>query len=192
MYAYTYENGRRYHAFRAGTYPLPNDEDEQDRLDLAHHIFKLILGGNLYRAPIKGTPQHPRPSPQRILDVATGTGIWAIEMADDFPEATVIGTDLSPIQPGWLPPNCRFYVDDVESEWAFGEREGLFDYIHSRALAGSIGDWANLYKQVGTPFGPSLSSSLSSRGLNADGVHGRADVSKSETGWVGRVTRVQL
>ena len=28
-----YENGRRYHAFRAGNYPIPNDEKEQDRLD---------------------------------------------------------------------------------------------------------------------------------------------------------------
>ena len=31
---YTYENGRRYHAFREGEYVLPNDEAEQDRLDL--------------------------------------------------------------------------------------------------------------------------------------------------------------
>lgn len=31
---YTYENGRRYHAFREGEYILPNDETEQDRLDL--------------------------------------------------------------------------------------------------------------------------------------------------------------
>ncbi|MCJ1260617.1 hypothetical protein MMC22_000479 [Lobaria immixta] len=29
--AYKYEHGRRYHAYRAGQYNLPNDEQEQDR-----------------------------------------------------------------------------------------------------------------------------------------------------------------
>ncbi|EKG18761.1 hypothetical protein MPH_03987 [Macrophomina phaseolina MS6] len=45
VFNYRYENGRRYHAFREGTYALPNDEKEQDRLDLFHHISTLILGG---------------------------------------------------------------------------------------------------------------------------------------------------
>ena len=52
MRGYRYENGRRYHAYREGEYPLPNDDPEQDRLDLLHHIFRLVLGGALYRAPI--------------------------------------------------------------------------------------------------------------------------------------------
>lgn len=29
---YIYENGRRYHRYREGSYPLPNDETEQERL----------------------------------------------------------------------------------------------------------------------------------------------------------------
>jgi methylase of polypeptide subunit release factors len=33
-----------------------------------------------------------------VLDIGTGTGIWAIDFADEHPEAEVIGTDLSPIQ----------------------------------------------------------------------------------------------
>lgn len=70
---------------------LPNDEREQDRLDLQHHSFKVMLSGKLYLAPIK--------SPSRVLDLATGTGIWAIEFAQENTGSTVIGTDLSPIQP---------------------------------------------------------------------------------------------
>lgn len=68
---YTYENGRRYHAYRQGKYFGPNDEQEQERLDLQHHIFLMILGGESFRAPIQPRPQH-------VLEIGTGTG-------EDFP-----------------------------------------------------------------------------------------------------------
>jgi ubiquinone/menaquinone biosynthesis C-methylase UbiE len=66
-------------------------QDELDRMDFEHHIFKLLLDGRLHLNPL----EHP----QRILDLGTGTGIWAIEMADQYPSASIIGTDLSPVQP---------------------------------------------------------------------------------------------
>lgn len=135
---YRYENGRRYHAFREGVYLLPNDEIEQRRLDLIHHVFLLLLQGKLFRAPIPSHPQH-------ILDIGTGTGLWAMDMADVFPSAQVIGTDLSPIQPSWVPPNCKFYVDDVEGQWTFGHE---FDFIHGRAMCGSIAEWNGLFQQA--------------------------------------------
>jgi len=143
---YQYENGRRYHAYRQGSYPLPNDEAEQDRLDLHHHIFRLALGGALLAAPIP-------PGVQRALDFGTGTGIWAIDFADENPCATVIGTDLSPIQPSWVAPNCAFYVEDAESEWLYGPDEA-FDLIHGRGMCGSIGDWNLLYHRILTYLKP--------------------------------------
>ena len=91
---YPIENGRRYHAFKDGSYILPNDESELDRLDLTYNMLKIAMNHKLYNAPI-GT------SPKRILDVGTGTGIWAIEVADELPDAEIIGTDLSPTQPTW-------------------------------------------------------------------------------------------
>jgi ubiquinone/menaquinone biosynthesis C-methylase UbiE len=136
---YEYSNGRRYHGYRSGAYVLPNDEQEQDRLDLLHHIFTLILGGKLYDAPI-------HPPPQRVLDVGTGTGIWAIDFADENPGCEVLGTDLSPIQPTWVPANLKFYIDDAESEWVYGTDEH-FDFIHVRTLSGAIGDWDKLTRQ---------------------------------------------
>jgi SAM-dependent methyltransferase len=139
---YKYENGRRYHAYREGNYVLPNDEQEQERLDMLHHIFRMITGGPIFRAPLFG---HTRP--QRVLDMGCGTGIWTIEFSDEWPEATVIGTDLSPIQPSWVPPNCKFYVDDIEGEWTYPPAEH-FDYIHGRALLGSIAGWKELFSKA--------------------------------------------
>lgn len=139
VYNYRYENGRRYHAFGKSDYLLPNDEPEQQRLDLLHHIFKMVLNGALYTAPIDPAGL------QRVLDVGTGTGIWALEMADECPSAQVIGTDISPIQPYWVSPNCQFQVDDAETEWTFREP---FDFIHGRALCGSIADWPTFYRQA--------------------------------------------
>lgn len=98
---YEFEHGRRYHAYKAGRYVFPNDEKELDRLDIEHHNQGLQLNA-LHLAPI-GTPQ-------RILDVGTGTGIWAIDMADQYPSADVLGIDLSPVQTTWVPPNVRFEV----------------------------------------------------------------------------------
>ncbi|RPA88311.1 S-adenosyl-L-methionine-dependent methyltransferase [Ascobolus immersus RN42] len=139
VFNYHYENGRRYTSQRTsgGDYALPNDEAEQERLDLMHHLFNLFMKGELYLAPIK--------SPKRILDVGCGTGVWAIDIADAHPDSRVIGTDLSPIQPGWLPPNVKFEVDDFEDEWCFREK---FDFIHCRCLDGSVSDWPRLLKQI--------------------------------------------
>lgn len=38
----------------------------------------------------------------------TGTGNWAIDFADAYPMCDVLGTDLSPIQPQYVPVNCRY------------------------------------------------------------------------------------
>ena len=100
----------------------------------------MILGGELYTAQLPSEPQ-------RILDVGTGTGIWAIEMADKFPSAFVVGTDLSPIQPNLVPPNVQFYVDDAEADWTFSDSE-KFDFVHGRALCGGIADWPRFYAQA--------------------------------------------
>lgn len=169
---YCYENGRRYHAYRHGQYPFPNDEEEQDRLALMHHLFKLLSGGDLYRAPVLRNSGPLR----RVLDIGTGTGEWALEMAEDFPHAEIMGTDLSPIQPTWAPPSCRFFIDDAESDWTFSPAEA-FDYIHARSMGGGIGDWPRLLKQAFAhlkPGGWFEAQEFDAWVLSDDGTHERA------------------
>lgn len=69
---YLYENGRRYHSFREGIYNFPNDDVEQEREDMKHAMLKLLCSQKLHFAPITNNPQE-------VLDIGTGTGIWAIE-----------------------------------------------------------------------------------------------------------------
>ncbi|MCJ1306422.1 hypothetical protein MMC25_000064 [Agyrium rufum] len=110
---------------------------EADRLDLQHHVWRMTLAGALYISPL-ATP------PANVLDVGTGTGIWAIEFAEEHPNSHVLGTDLSPIQPNFVPPNCNFIVDDAESDWVF---EKKFDFIHGRMLCMGIHDWSRYFRQ---------------------------------------------
>ncbi|KAG7055773.1 methyltransferase domain-containing protein [Colletotrichum scovillei] len=134
------ENGRTYHSMSSGKYQYPNDEKENDRLDVdfQHHIWKLTLGGALATAPAHKTAK-------RVLDMGTGTGIWACEYADEFPSTEVIGVDLSPIQPEWTPPNCIFEIDDLEKEWTWTEP---FDYIHCRTMEGSFANPPKIIKKI--------------------------------------------
>ncbi|PGH17064.1 hypothetical protein AJ80_04937 [Polytolypa hystricis UAMH7299] len=135
--AFREENGRTYHSYKEGSYLFPNDEDEKNRLDLQHAVFLRTLGGKLYLAPL-------RKNVQDVIDIGTGTGLWALDFADEHPSAQVIGTDLSPIQPSSVPPNLRFLVDDAELDWQYRQK---FDFIHGRMLTSSLKDWDRFYEQ---------------------------------------------
>ncbi|RSL58566.1 hypothetical protein CEP53_006103 [Fusarium sp. AF-6] len=69
-----------------------NDEQQNESMDINHHVLTLVLDGASYLAPISKDIK-------KAIDVGTGTGIWAIDFAEAFPETEVIGTDVSPIQP---------------------------------------------------------------------------------------------
>ncbi|TGZ78047.1 S-adenosyl-L-methionine-dependent methyltransferase [Ascodesmis nigricans] len=137
---HVYENGRRYHRKSAGQYYMPSDEAEQDRLDLAHHLFTSLFGGDLYKAPIGD-----KEDPANVLDAGTGTGVWALDFGDLHPGSQVIGLDLAPIQPEWTFPNVKFECDDLEKEWTY--KPNYFQYIHSRCLSTSIKDWKRYLRQ---------------------------------------------
>ena len=77
-------------------------KSELDRLDLTHQMLRITMRNKLHFAPFDAKSA-------KILDVGTGTGIWAIEMADDYPEAEIIGTDLSATQPSWY-STCPYNV----------------------------------------------------------------------------------
>ncbi|KAL1844974.1 hypothetical protein VTK73DRAFT_1399 [Phialemonium thermophilum] len=136
IFNYRRLHGRSYQSTQTTDYWAPNDEQQNEGLDIIHNMLLMLLDDRLFLAPIGDAPQ-------RVLDVGTGTGIWAIDFADQYPTAEVIGTDISPIQPTWVPPNVRFIIDDCLLDWTWPPDH--FDFVHIRMMYGCIPDWDELY-----------------------------------------------
>ncbi|KAG6069992.1 hypothetical protein E4U16_007219 [Claviceps sp. LM84 group G4] len=134
-------HGRTYHSDKfTANYFMPNDDQQLKSDELCHHFLTVILDDQLFLASLEKDKIH------RVLDVGTGSGIWAIEFADQFPNASVIGTDISPCQPQWVPPNLCFEIDDATLEWTWNANH--FDFIHMRFIVGGIEDWTALFKEA--------------------------------------------
>ena len=107
-------------------YPLPHNSEEKSRLDAQHASYKYHLGTNVV------PPISPDVATQ-IIDVGTGSGVWVVEVAKEFPGARVTGIDLVyPVfEDGELPPdNSAFVVGDVMN--GLQVPDGTVDLVHSR------------------------------------------------------------
>ncbi|KAJ5100602.1 hypothetical protein N7456_006654 [Penicillium angulare] len=141
--SYSVDDWESYQTLKDGTSFVPSDDQQFETYE-AGHITALLMESHrenpLFRAPIGPNPQH-------ILDIGTGQGSWAIDVADMYPHATVRGVDLYPPPVSWVPPNCILEVDDVLQEWTWHQP---FDLIHMRLLDGAFTheETDKLYKQI--------------------------------------------
>ncbi|KIP12259.1 hypothetical protein PHLGIDRAFT_328195 [Phlebiopsis gigantea 11061_1 CR5-6] len=135
-------------------YFLPADNEEHRRLDLQHQIYTMILGALYPAIPLVRWALRPRRDRRPvILDVGTGSGSWAVDMAKEFPYCEVIGMDLVPPRiAGELPQNCRFEIDDANL--GFFHYRGTFDVVHARAIAMGIKDYPALLKDLAQTLRP--------------------------------------
>jgi ubiquinone/menaquinone biosynthesis C-methylase UbiE len=77
-----------------------------------------------------------------------GTGIWAVEMAREFPKAEVSGLDLVPYATNEanLHSNLQLVLGDCAKGLDFPD--GYFDVVHARLIVGGIRDWKALLDEV--------------------------------------------
>lgn len=137
--------GREYGSFGDGkSYVLPTDVQEQKRLDSQSKIFDLMLQGDLQLAPIV-IPISRQPEPFTVLDIGTGTGIWAQDFAARFPRANVIGIDLKRPETSSIPKNVSFEVGDLERPWRWNRE---VDFVHGRMLMSCFKDAREVFKHA--------------------------------------------
>lgn len=91
----------------------------------------------------------PIAEPRNIIDLGTGTGLWASLVADWFDgtehsPAHVKGVDLAPQQESSVQTNLEFEVDDITKDWASNT---LYDLVHIRLLWGVIDDWPKVFAE---------------------------------------------
>ncbi|KIO33934.1 hypothetical protein M407DRAFT_17201 [Tulasnella calospora MUT 4182] len=129
------------------------DDDEHSRLDMQHLALQLHLN-SLYASKhlVENALREGQDPPPAVLDVGTGSGRWAIDMALQFPHVDVIGLDLVPpanVAEAAIPPNCRFEVDDANLP--FDHYKDCFNVVHFRSADQGINDFESfLYEMAKT------------------------------------------
>ena len=110
-------------------YMLDRSHAAACRLNLQFYLWKDAIKFNIH-------PSIPIPENGIIADVATGTGMWLIDVARDMPTAQVDGfdIDLSQAPPQqWLPSSAtlRYWniFEDIPEEFV-----GKYDFVHVRLL----------------------------------------------------------
>ena len=97
------------------------------------------MGGKLHLAPLCEESA-------RILDLGTGNGIWCVEMGEQCPSASIVGTDLCLAKPSRTPYNVKFEMADFEDEWPWDRR--AFDFIHIRFNTMAVLNWPRLFARA--------------------------------------------
>ncbi len=105
-------------------------------LDAQHEMLLLALDGRLHTLPtafLEGTSKK-----MIVLDVGTGSGRWAVELARKHKLSQVYGIDLLQVNPPDIPFNVIFETVDV---FHVPFNTGTFNFVHARLLSGGIKDW---------------------------------------------------
>ncbi|KAG8940676.1 hypothetical protein FRC04_005088 [Tulasnella sp. 424] len=128
--------------------PWTADPAEHARLDLQHLMLKTKLNGLFVPLlPVRRALAPRQSTTPSILDLGTGSGSWAIDMAKLFPHADVVGLDLVPANLNSEPPlNCRFECDDINL--GLLHYRNAFDVVHARCIALGIADYQKFLGEV--------------------------------------------
>ncbi|CAG8662217.1 13414_t:CDS:2, partial [Ambispora leptoticha] len=121
-------HGRRYHNLSDLMYFVANDDEEAHRLSGYHEALKDIWGG-LFNSAVEEKLRQGA----RVIDIGCGTGIWILDMAQQYPNSKFVGIDISPIQPTeGLPPNVKFIQYNVLDGLPY--EDSSFDLVHQQFM----------------------------------------------------------
>jgi len=124
-------------------YVLPaavSDPDELDRLDEMHHGFQKYFGDDLCAAPIGNS--------KRILDLGSGSGAWAIQAAQMYPDAEVIAADMTPPPQRLFPSNVRLVHVDLTKDFFETLTPNSYDVVHMRIVLQHVANAVEVLPRV--------------------------------------------
>jgi len=114
-------------------YMLDRSHVASCRLNLQHYLWKTAIGYHVH-------PSVPISSATAVADVAAGTGMWLIDLAQSYPNIQFDGFDNNTAQapdPSNIPKNCTMkhwnFFEDLPQEM-----EGRYDFVHIRLLVLAI------------------------------------------------------
>ncbi|CAG8570632.1 6166_t:CDS:2 [Gigaspora margarita] len=114
---FKFHDGRRYHNVENAVYPMPNDENEQDRLHFQHFLMRYLMQNN-FSASINHILTTPG---AKILDVG-------------YPNIEIYGLDISLLQlTNTKPKNFTFIKANVLEGIPF--EDNTFDFVYQRFLS---------------------------------------------------------
>ncbi|KAG8910987.1 hypothetical protein FRC01_005997 [Tulasnella sp. 417] len=129
-------NDRTFSKQAGSLYSLPTDRKEHSRLDYQHEMMRLLLNDSIYPNPDvvdNALTAEANPTPN-IVDLGTGSGVWAMEMARKFPHSKVLACDI--VLPGYpkesIPSNCCFEFLNINKD--MGKLQPIFDVVHWRLV----------------------------------------------------------
>ncbi|KAJ6622897.1 S-adenosyl-L-methionine-dependent methyltransferase [Mycena sp. CBHHK59/15] len=131
--------------------PGPADEAEMKRLNLQHRMWRLLVRGPYPPAlssDVDGVLSYKAGSRRIVLDVGCGSARWAIDMAEMYPHAQVIGVDLARNFQRFPPSNFEFIQMDITQGLPACPVPGGYDLIHARSLTGHLKDPAAFLRVV--------------------------------------------
>ncbi|KAI0050631.1 hypothetical protein FA95DRAFT_1603452 [Auriscalpium vulgare] len=159
--AYRHEYGRGLNNY-SEVYRLPADDEELDRLDKQHAMFRKIMGP--YAPPMDEVmAEGTHGDPKTVLDLGCGSGSWIMDVARDFPLSQCVAVDLVPMQAMQvdsdslddvedddplpiifreMPENVRSEVDDINL--GLQHFYGDFNVVHARLISSGIKDYQTL------------------------------------------------
>lgn len=112
--------------------------------------MEMVMHDEPFHAPLQ--------NPRRILDIGCGTGRSTVQLARRFPNAQVIGVDLSVVPPVHeRPHNVEYVQGEFQELVESGDchlQAGTFDYVFSRLLVLGMNQWPRYFDLVSGLLAP--------------------------------------
>jgi SAM-dependent methyltransferase len=150
-------------------------------------MIRFVFGNKIYVGPVEkvlSADRDPKGEKLRVLDMGTGGGLWAVDMADEFPHVEVTGVDLAPLQPRMVPSNCTFELCDLDAR-CLPYHSNSYDVVHARNMHSGIHNYPRFLHELTRilrPGGVLILVEFDLRPI-ADGEFTSADAKSGIPGW---------